>query len=83
VSSRIEEGQEYLACKPTRSRPGEHYIRIRVLHPGLFDGSKILVATVHLDRHGRAFLDRRRQIDVSQLHDDPARKTGYRLTPAV
>jgi hypothetical protein len=75
----VEFDQEYVACTPSRSIPGEHYIRIRVLHSGLFDDSKVLVATVHRSRDGREFLDRRRQIERRQLHANPNRKTGYRL----
>lgn len=75
----VELDQEYVACAPSRSKSGEHYIRIRVLHPGLFEDSKVLVATVHRSRDGREFLDRRRQIAARLLHDDPTRRTGYRL----
>lgn len=87
---RIERDQEYLACRATPSMPGEHYIRIRVVHAGPFNGEdKAMVATVHRDRYGRELLDRRRLIRADQLHANPNRKGGYRLvrdadgTPAV
>lgn len=76
---RVELDQEYVACRPTPSMPGEHYIRIRVVHPGPLDGHKSMIATIYRDSHGRESLDRRRLIATSQLHNNPKRRTGYRL----
>lgn len=70
----IRAGQEYAACHPLNS------IRIRVIHAGPFDGDRAMVATIHLHPlDGREFLDRRRLIKAAQLHDDPNRRSGYRL----
>ena len=82
----IREGQEYLACRPTRSRPDEHYTRIRVMEePNTYVGSwgfgKVDIVTVLED--GREV--RRRAIEMSQLHatgttkDGQPRRDGYRL----
>lgn len=83
----IEPGQEYVACSPTRSMPGDHLIRIRVVDSpittaGRYGYGKVDVETVLPDGRGV----RRRAIEASQLHDTPTtrdgkpRRTGYALT---
>ena len=76
MTHRIEPGQEYISCLCDPS--DDHAYRIRVLAKpvsGVFGEGKVRVGTVTED--GRVL--RLRYIAVRQLHDNPARRTGYRL----
>jgi hypothetical protein len=78
MTHRIEPGQEYLACRPAASMPGEHYARIRVTsrpYPGWRGDGQVDIETVAPDGRGL----RLRSITVRQLHATAGRKTGYRL----
>jgi hypothetical protein len=81
MTHRIEPGQEYLACRPTPSMPGEHYTRIRVVTtPGL-GFHKAEIVTVWPD----GTTSNPRRIEVRSLHptgfrrDGHPRVAGYRL----
>lgn len=68
----IEPGQECLACDP------RDHIRIRIISrpvPGAFGDGKVQIASITAT--GREI--RPRMIAVRQLHNNPSRKTGYRL----
>lgn len=83
--SSIEPGQVYVAVKASRSIPGEHRTRIRVVDCGpaypAWGWSKTTVETVLPDGRGV----RRRAIETTQLHasattrDGQPRRTGYVL----
>lgn len=74
MTHRIEPGQEYEA----HNRADNSTTRIRVLAkpvPGVFGEGKVRVGTVVA--YGRVV--RPRYIATKQLHDNPARRTGYLL----
>jgi hypothetical protein len=71
TSPAVEPGQEY-----ERHDPRENVtIRIRVVGMDDLDDTRVRVATVV----PYGYLIRFRSIAVRQLHDNPRRKTGYRL----
>ncbi|BBB01043.1 hypothetical protein RVR_8276 [Actinacidiphila reveromycinica] len=82
---RIEAGQEYAACRPTPSMPGEHYTRIRVTETPEPTWHTASVVTVYAD----GSTTRPRNINTRKLHatgfrqDGHPRVTGYRLVRHV
>jgi hypothetical protein len=74
---RIEAGQEYVSVQPTvydeNGRLVPTCIRV-VKAPDRFGGKPLIATIAPSEREIR-----RRHIDPRQLHDNPARKTGYRL----
>jgi hypothetical protein len=71
---RIEAGQEYLACRPTPSIPGEHYTRIRVICAPSIVSHRPRIVTVHAG----GSTSNPRTIDPRKLHPTGTRGDGHR-----